>query len=190
MEYNLTQHVKERYAERIMGRTDKSEINKFIAEHEDKIYDDIEKMIKYGEVIYEGQQVRSKDTRPCKYILRNDWLVVVNAQDKTVVTLYKINLGAGDEINQLYINTMVDKIKSATERAAEKVQVLNEITKGYQEGIEANQNLIDDYKKKIKSLEDQNESLRKLLEEEKANVLIAQEEIRDVLSVMCTGTKF
>ena len=190
MEYNLTQHVRERYTERIMGRDSKPEIQTFIAQHEDKIYDDIEKMIEYGQVIYEGRQVRSKDTKPCKYILRNDWLVVVNPQDKTVITLYKIDLGAGEEVNKLYINTMMDKLELATERAAEKRMVLNNIKKGYEEGIETNQALIDEYRSKIKSLENQNENLRKLLEEEETNISIAEEEIRDIIGIMCTGTKF
>ena len=126
MDYNLTQHVRERYAERIMGRNSKPEIQTFIAQHEDKIYDDIEKMVDYGQVIYEGQQVRTKNPGNVKYILRDDWLVVVNPQDKKVVTLYKIDLGAGEEFNKLYINTMLDNLKTASDQAAEKIEVLKQ----------------------------------------------------------------
>lgn len=190
MEYTLTNHVRERYAERIMGRDNKMDIQAFISAHEDKIYDDIEKMIEYGEVIYEGQQVRSKDTRPCKYILRNDWLIVINPQDKKVVTLYKIDLGAGEELNKTYINMMMARLKSAKQASAEKVEVLKQTESGYREAIEENDSLIEDYKKKIKSLENQNDSLNKLLQEEKNNILIAEEEIRDIISIMTTGTKF
>ena len=190
MEYSLTQHARERYAERIMGKIDKMEVQKFIAEHEDKIYEDIEKMIEYGEVIYEGQQVRTKDIRPASYILRNDWLVVVNPQNKTVVTLYKIDLGAGAEINQMYISTMRDKLESAKKEVAEKVEALKIITDSYADGIKENEEMIKDYKAKIKSLEEQNECLNRLIREETTNIAIAEENIRDIISIMTTGTKF
>lgn len=190
MDYILTNHVRERYAERIMGKSDKTEINSFIAQHEDKIYDDIEKMIKYGTVIYEGQQVRSKDKRPSKYILNDNWLVVVNPQEGTVVTLYKIDLGAGDEMNKQYIQIMLDKLRAAKEKANEKISVLKELTNSYQNAITENNELIQDYKNKIKSLEEQNECLSKLLQEERDNKTIAEEEMREVMAIITTGTKF
>lgn len=190
MDYTLTQHVKERYAERIMGRDNKIDVQTFIAQHEDKIYEDIEKMIDYGVVIYEGQQVRSKDTKICKYILRNDWLVVVNPQDKRVVTLYKIDLGAGDEFNKTYIKVMLDRLDVVKEQTTEKIAVLKELETSYSSAIEENDALIEDYKKKIKSLENQNESLKNLLQEEQCNIAIAEEDIRDIISIMTTGTKF
>jgi hypothetical protein len=190
MDYSLTQHVRERYAERIMGRDNKADIQSFIAQHEVKIYDDIEAMIKHGTVIYEGPQVRSNNKSPCKYILRNDWLVVVDTQNKKVVTLYKIDLGAGLEFNQIYINTMLSKLDDAKKKASEKTGVLKQIEQSYQEAIEENEILIVDYKRKIKSLEDQNISLKNLLQEEKNNIAIAEEEIRDIISIMTTGTKF
>ncbi len=190
MEYNLTNHARERYAERIMGKNNKLEVQNFINQHENKIYDDIEKMIEYGVVIYEGQQVRSKDTRPTKYILKDNWLVVVNPQDKTVVTLYKIDLGAGDEMNAQYIQIMLDKLKTAKDKADEKISVLNELTSSYKNAITENNNLIEDYKHKIKSLEEQNECLNKLLQEERDNKTIAEEEMREVIAIMTTGTKF
>ena len=190
MEYSLTNHARERYAERIMGKDNKLEVQSFIAQHEDKIYEDIEKMIQYGEVIYEGQQVRSKDTKPSRYILRNNWLVVVNPQDKKVVTLYKIDLGAGDEMNQIYMDTMLKKLAEAKSRVAEKVDVLKTLTASYKDAIKQNQDMIAEYKKKITSLENQNESLSNLLQEETTNMAIAEEEVRDIVAIMTTGTKF
>ena len=190
MSYNLTNHVKERYAERIMGKSDKADIQTFIGQHEVKIYDDIEKMIEYGTVIYEGQQVRSKDKQPCKYILKDNWLVVVNPRDNLVITLFKIDLGAGDEINKQYIQTMLDKLNAAKEKVDEKISILKTLTNSYQDAIIQNNELIQDYKNKIKSLEEQNNCLNKLLQEEQDNKYIAEEEIRDIVAIMTTGTKF
>ena len=190
MEYSLSNHARERYAERIMGKDDKMDVQSFIMQHEDKIYDDISQMIEYGEVIYEGQQVRSKDTRPCKYYFRNDWIVVVNPQDKKVVTLFKIDLGAGDEMNKLYIHTMLQKLNEAKAKVADNLAILKELKSSYENAIQENNELIADYKSKIKSLENQNDSLNKLLQEEKTNIAIAEEEMRDVIATLTAGTKF
>jgi hypothetical protein len=190
MEYDLTNHVRERYAERIMGKTNKLDIQNFISQHEDKIYDDIEKMIQYGKVIYEGQQVRSKDPRPARYILNHNWLVVVNHIDKKVVTLYKIDLGAGDEINNQYIQVMLDKLDLAREKANEKIAVIKELEDSYEIAIQENNELIQDYKNKIKTLEEQNKCLHKLLTDERSDRNIAEEEMREVIATMTTGTKF
>lgn len=190
MEYNLTNHARERYAERIMGRTDKADIQTFIAQHEDKIYDDIEKMIEYGEVIYEGQQVRSKDTKLTRYIMRHNWLIVVDPVAMTVITLYKIDLGAGDELNQTYIDTMLNKLKIAKKKAESNTNSLYEIEKSCKTAVEENNELIEDYKRKIKSLTEQNESLQKIIQEQQTNIQIAEEEQRDIVAIMTTGTKF
>ena len=190
MEYELTDHVKERYAERIQGKQDKADARAFIARHETKIYEDIEKMIEHGTVIYEGSVMRIKETSYGRFILCNDWLIVVNPQNKKVVTLYRIDLGAGDEINKMYIQTMVEKLEKARIRVAEKVNVIKQIEESYNRAIQENTELIQDYKKKIKSLEDQNEALSKLLLEERTNISIAEEEMRDIISVFTSGTKF
>lgn len=190
MEYKLTEHVKERYVERIMGRTDKTEVRTFITQHEDKIRDDIEKMIEYGEVIYDGPQVRTKNPQPTTYILRDNWLVVINSQNNNVVTLYKIDLGIDDEFNKLYISSIKEKLQKAKVKVAEEVEILKGIEESYNQAIQDNEAMIQEYKTKIKSLEVQNESLRTLLQEEKTNISIAEEEIRDIVAIMTTGTKF
>lgn len=188
--YELTQHAQERYAERIMGKDNKMDIQTFISQHKDKIQEDINKMIEYGKVIYEGQQIRSKDTRQCMYILNNNWLVVVGKETNKVITLYKIDLGAGDEFNEMYLNHMIKKLNEATQKVSEKTIIHDELKKSYQNAIEENSIMIEDYKNKIKSLESQNDSLKNLLNEEKNNILILEEELRDIVSIMTSGTKF
>ena len=90
----------------------------------------------------------------------------------------------------MYIQTMVEKLEKARIRVAEKVNVIKQIEESYNRAIQENTELIQDYKKKIKSLEDQNEALSKLLLEERTNISIAEEEMRDIISVFTSGTKF
>lgn len=116
--------------------------------------------------------------------------MVVNSRDNLVITLFKIDLGAGDEMNKQYIQTMLDKLNAAKEKADEKISILKTLTNSYQDAIIQNNELIQDYKNKIKSLEEQNNCLNKLLQEEQDNKYIAEEEIRDIVAIMTTGTKF
>lgn len=43
--FRVSPHCQQRYVERIVGKTDKLEINTYIAKHEEKIHDDIAKML-------------------------------------------------------------------------------------------------------------------------------------------------
>ena len=56
--YKISAHCEQRYAERIMEKDTKVDINKFIADNRDKIKNDINKMISYGELIYQGKQTK------------------------------------------------------------------------------------------------------------------------------------
>lgn len=54
IEYKISDHAKKRYTERIIGKDDQIEVNRFITENKDKIKTDINKMIQYGNMIYAG----------------------------------------------------------------------------------------------------------------------------------------
>lgn len=54
--YQVSAHCKTRYAERIMGKEEKSDVVRFVSLNEDKINTDINKMIEYGNCIYSGRQ--------------------------------------------------------------------------------------------------------------------------------------
>ena len=56
--YTVSKHAKERYTERIMEKATSNEINTFLVQNEDKIINNINKMIQYGELIYTGKQTQ------------------------------------------------------------------------------------------------------------------------------------
>lgn len=56
IEYKISDHAQKRYAERIIGKDDQIEVNRFVTENKDKIKTDINKMIQYGDMIYAGIQ--------------------------------------------------------------------------------------------------------------------------------------
>ena len=88
------------------------------------------------------------------------------------------------------MSTMLGKLSNAKAKVAENLEILNTLKDSYENAIQENNELIIDYKRKIKSLEDQNNSLSSLLQEEKVNISIVQEEMREIIATLTAGTKF
>lgn len=155
IEYKISSHVKNRYAERIMGKDNKNDVNRFIAENDLKIKQDIHKLIHYGELIYTGKQSQKDGKgKVLNVYLNGCWVVLVDSSNETVVTLYKIDLGLDDEFNKTYISKMMDKINES-KRELEDVQleVLKE-SNMYREMIDNAEAQINEYKAMIKNLEE------------------------------------
>lgn len=52
--YTISNHAKERYAQRIMSRDNITDIRKFVCDHDSDIEKWINEMIEHGESIYTG----------------------------------------------------------------------------------------------------------------------------------------
>ena len=153
IEYNISAHAKQRYAERIMGKDETIEINRFITLNEDKIKTDIHKLINYGELIYSGKQSQ-KDGRGnvIDVYLNGCWTVLVDNKSKNVVTLYKIDLGLGEEFNKTYINKMSEKLNTYKEVLENTKQQIQEESNTYREMINDAEAQIKEYRSMIKNL--------------------------------------
>ena len=180
MNYILTKHAKERYAERIMDRDDRNDIAVFVAQHEDKITQDIEKMLKYGNVLYEGIM----NNNLTKIIMNGHWVLIVDSKKGTVITLYEIDLGLGKEFNDIYIQKFQEKIDEIKAEYDKAITTIDEQTSGYRETVQHNKDLIAEYRKNIKSLEQQNNNLTELISEAETNKQIAGQELRDTVSTL------
>ena len=66
MEYIITDHAKERYAERIADREGNWDIKQYVACNDGKITEDINKMMEYAQFIAEGKF--GKDIRKSKFM--------------------------------------------------------------------------------------------------------------------------
>lgn len=183
--YNISKHAQQRYAERIMEKEDTSDIGVFIAQQQEKINEDINKMIEYGEEIYTG---KANDKNVCTVIIKDTWVVLVDKEKNVVITLYKIDFGVGDDFNQEYIRKMREKLDKAIETCEqEKKQISNNVDE-YRSIIETNENTITEYTKTIKSLKEQNEMFQGIINSMKTNADIAEKEVRDIVSKL-TGRK-
>ncbi len=163
--FTVSKHAKERYAERIMNKEDLWDINYFVNQNEEKIIKDITKMLEYGEVIYSGKQKDNKGRENTVDVYRKDcWILLVDKCTKNVITLYKVDLGCGDDFNVEYVTRMVEKIHTAMDNVSKvQMEVLNE-SNMYREMIAKNNDQIAEYRTYIKNLEALNESYKQIID--------------------------
>ena len=187
--YNLSnlkfsQHSKERYAERIMDKDSKSDVAVFIAQNEQKIKEDICKMIQYGTLLFSGKSPHEYNKQPVDIFLNGTWIIIVDIAKCNVVTLYSIDLGLGNEFNQNYISKLMEKLNAAKveyEEARLEIQTQKET---YFSIIEENNKQINEYKQIVNSLQKQNQAYTDVIETLEADRIIAEKDIRDTIAIM------
>ena len=181
--YTVSKHAKERYAERIMGKDSTIEINTFLVQNEDKIINDINKMIHYGQLIYTGKQTQ-KDGRTysVEVYLNGLWVIIIDIKTKNVITLYKIDLGVDDEFNQEYVNRMMDKFNAAKENLEVITSKIDKENDSYKTMIEQNIEQINEYKSYIKNLEELNIGYKTIIDNNTVRVRVADREVADILN--------
>ena len=184
--YTISNHAKQRYAERIMGRDDTTEINRYVNLNEEKIKTDINKMITYGELIYTGIQHKNdkKLAAPVDVYVKDCWVVIADNKIKNVITLYKIDLGVDDEFNKLYINKMLEKLNTAKKAADEIRHQIEEENLGYTEIIEESEISIKQYRSMINNLEKLIDGYNIVLSNNTARVAEADMATAEVLNTL------
>lgn len=191
IEYKISKHAKERYAERIMNKEDMGDINRFIAGNEEKIKMDINKLIHYGEMIYTGKQsTRDGKGNVIDVYLKNTWIILVDNKSEVVVTLYKIDLGLDDEFNKIYISKMMEKLnksKEVLDVVQSEVQVESDM---YKEYIDDAETQIKEYKVMIKNLEELCEGYQTIVDNNVVKVSQAKKEVTDTINTLIGKREF
>lgn len=191
IEYKISRHASERYAERIMGKDDTVEINRFITLNEDKIKTDINKMIEYGELIYRGKSAaKNSKGNMLDVYLQNCWVVLVDKSSEIVVTLYKIDLELGDEFNKTYISKMLEKLNVSKAKLEEvKLQVYNE-TNMYSEMLHDAETQIKEYRGMIKNLEGLCDGYKDIIDNNIVKETQASREVAEVINTLISKKEF
>lgn len=188
--YNISAHAKQRYAERIMGKED-IDVNRFVTLNEDKIKTDINKLIRYGELIYTGKQSQ-KDGKSSMVdvYLKDCWIVLADSRIKNVITLYKIDLGLDDEFNKTYISKMLEKLnvnKEILESVQKQVQTESNT---YREMIKDAETQIKEYRSMIKNLEELCAGYRTIIDNNCVRVTQVNRDVADVLNTLIGKKEF
>ena len=189
MAITISRHAKERYAERIMDRDHPTDVAVFIRDHEDKIQNDIEKMIEYGTLLYEGPS--SKDTkRPVGVTLNGSWVVIWDTKEFVVITLYCIDLGVGSDVNNAFIRNALAQIEEARQHSDEVAKRVAADSEEYQRLIEGWEGSLAEYKKRVKELEQYIAGGRQMMAAFSIDKKIADDSVREKVEILIGRQKF
>lgn len=187
----VSKHAKERFAERIMDRSTVFDINKFIVENEEKIETDISKMVNYGTLVYTGKQYRDNKNNTVKVYVNGCWIVLMDASNNKIITLYKIDLVAGDdEFNKEYIKRKLSQLENAKEALETATQKRAAVADEYLQKIKENERQIAEFRSCIKNLENLNESYRQIMENNVVEVKQAEMDVVEVINSMLGKKEF
>lgn len=189
--YNISAHAKQRYAERIMGKENEVDVNRFITLNEEKIKTDIHKLIHYGELIYTGKQSQ-KDGKGnvIDVYLKDCWVVLVDSRAKNVITLYKIDLGLDEEFNKAYVSKMLEKLdirKQGLDIVRQQVQTESNT---YREMIADAETQIKEYRGMIKNLEELCVGYKTIVDNNNVKVAQANKDVAEVVNTLIGKREF
>lgn len=189
--YNITKHASERYAERIMGKENETDVNRFITLNEEKIKTDIHKLIHYGELIYTGKQSQ-KDGKGnvIDVYFKDCWVVLVDNRAKNVVTLYKIDLGLDEEFNKAYVSKMLEKLNSYKEVLENTKQQVQAESNMYKEMLADAETQIKEYRTMIKNLEELSMGYKTIVDNNNVKVAQANKDVADVVNTLIGKREF
>lgn len=183
----ISKHAEERYAERIMSYDEKVDRSIFIAQHKDKIEKDLNKMKEFGTLLYSGKSLKDNLAIVDIY-LKDTWVLLVDKNKDTLITLYKIDLKVDEEFTEEYVKKILNKLELAKEENEKVNEKINTEISQYRELISENDLTITDLRKTVKSLEEQNEAYRNLINNLTTNKKLADDKVREVLMIL-TGNK-
>ena len=190
IEYQISFHAKQRYAERIMGKED-IDVNRFVTLNEDKIKTDINKLISYGSLIYQGQQSQKDGKgKVVDAYLKDCWIILVDGKDKMVITLYKIDLGLDDEFHKSYVSKMLEKLNANKEVLKNVQQQVQEESNTYRELINNAESQIKEYRGMIKNLEELCEGYKTIIDNNNVKVAQANKDVVDVVNKLVGKKEF
>lgn len=187
----ISKHAYERYAERIMNKENSRDVNIFIQKNSEKIESDIKNMIRYGQEIYTGKpHTTIGKQHNCTYIINGLWIIVIDSADLKVVTLYKIDLGAGEDIDVQFRDRLVSQIEDAKADIANEIECINVEMTQYQSIIDDNIAQINEYRQMIKNLESINEAYSSTISAATKRKGMAEEKIKTLVAALVGKTNF
>lgn len=186
--YNITNHAYERYAQRMVGKDNPTDIRTYINNHKKDIQEWISKLINYGELLYEGR-LNLKDNPINQIYFKDYWIIFVDPKNKNVITLYRIDFG-DEEVNKLFVQKkleQLDDMKKCLSRTKENVD--KEIVE-YQSIIDNNELDIKYYRSQIKSLKAINEGYEILIKNSNLEVNKVENEISKLVDSLVMRRTF
>lgn len=166
MEYIITDHAKERYAERIADREGIHDIKQWVACNDEKIVKDINQMMTYATLIAQGKF--GKGYSAVRVYNSGLWVLLADITEPRIITLYNVDLKVGDEFNKAYMKKALEAIEAAKTDYESAVETTREEVKGLEDYRDANLDTIAEMKSTIKGLEKLNDDINATIRDFKA----------------------
>lgn len=182
--YTISKHAKERYVERCRGRESGLEVQAYVAAHEERIQDDVNQMIQHGRLAYSGKQRGPKGDTILEVYIKGLWIILADRQARTVITLYRVDLGCGEDLDKLYMDRMLDNLESARakyENTLEEVKAQNDEYRGI---IETGNTQIREYRADIRKLEEMCEGYNMVISNNQVRVRQAADAMADIANTL------
>lgn len=178
----ISKHAQERYAERIMDRDNKSDVAIYVAANKDKIDNDINLMVEYGNLVYSGKLEKGQNVT--NVYIKDTWVILVDPSTKKVITLYSIDLGVGSEFNKEYVNLLLSRLEKEQKVYQEKNNELLKLIEELRDQQTQNKDKINEYRKLANDLEKANENITNVIADYETQRYVAEENVRDIVEVL------
>jgi hypothetical protein len=183
---NISEHARQRYVERVRGKDNRNDIAQFSVTNRDRIDEALRKMLGFGEEIYFGETIHSKnskgETKKIHILISGSWFFLVS-EDNALITLYKKDFGFEDEaFNKSYVKRVVKEVERLNEVATEASAKEKGEREKLQHDVNETDAAISDLRRRIKTLEQENEARKELLKLMNADAREAQNDIKDFIS--------
>ncbi len=160
MGVKITDHICERYAERVLGIPVKGVIT-YVAENRQQVVQEVRELLNNSVLVYRGQigEVQA----PASFYVCGDIVLVLSLGDKRAITLFRPGFGYPGAVNRKVVRALTQEILKNQRR-------LNDITPGVEKRVNSK-------KEKIKAIDAQLGRYRKRIEKLEAEKKQAKRQI-------------
>lgn len=180
---NLTNHIVERYVERVKNITERNKMKQYVAQNRTQIEEWLEKQIEYSQIIFEGKL--AKDTKPMRYLLSGNSIIVQDPSNSNYVTIYNCDYGYPGSINNDIKNKLLEELEIKKQKHTSECNTIDENVKGLNKDIMKLQGEIKSLKKQLQTKEEHLESTlqyRDTLDQQKD---ITMANIEELIKMLC-----
>ena len=181
--YTVSNHAKERYAERCKDRDSRLEITTYVAEHSQRIEEEINRMLRYGKRVYTGRTEGGKDRVPKEVYVNGLWILLANAENHNVITLYRVDLGCGPDLDKLYVERMVQRLEETRRKTEEQ-------NRAYQAILQEGEGQIQEYQERIRLLKEMCEGYQAVMRSSRAGLARAADDVEAIVNTLIGKKKF
>ena len=173
---NISNHCFQRYHERVREAE-----GPFVDSLKERYTKELEQMYEHCKKIYSG--IIGHSSRPVDvYVNPHGWVLITNDKEKTMITIYRIDLGIdNDELNKQYITASLKRIDDLQDDMLKKLLEVDEQKAEYNDKVAANEALIKEYKQVIANLEAQNDGFKSVIRNLDSSSYKAQTDLRDAI---------